>query len=340
MNKEKNKQESTVNPLVIKNAGNKLLTLSEILKTGEIDLNLYRNNKAYNGKTAKFGVTIEKQNYIVKRKKTSFDDTSVFSEHVASSFIRMSGISAQETYLLTDKVTKEPVVLIKDFTKEGEYLRSYESTRESSEDTDITTKAYTYKDILYMIEKHTKIYPGTKPQVVLQFWQMYCMDAILANRDRHMGNWGYLATETKGYRAAPVYDNGASLFPQVLRHFDEYIKGDSKAFILERSSEFPASKLMEYDSAEHRNKKTNYFRYIQNNLNNSDSFFDGLRFTIQKLRSMGILRIAEITRSCVTDSRIPLDLQHFYFEIICVRYLHIVHGISPEEAYAQLPSFI
>lgn len=35
-------------------------------------------------------------------------------------------------------------------------------------------------------------------------------DALIANNDRHCDNWGLLSS-SKGYRLAPIYDNGSSL---------------------------------------------------------------------------------------------------------------------------------
>ena len=44
------------------------------------------------------------------------------------------------------------------------------------------------------------------------FWDMFVVDALIANNDRHNGNWGLLSN---GYesRLAPVFDCGGCLFP-------------------------------------------------------------------------------------------------------------------------------
>ena len=78
-------------------------------------------------------------------------------------------------------------LIIKDFTTKGSILRSYKSTSQSSEDTDITTKEYTYDDVLYLIGKHTKMSDKNKQKAKVRFWDMFIMDAILGNRDRHRG---------------------------------------------------------------------------------------------------------------------------------------------------------
>lgn len=141
-------------------------------------LRSYSNRKHYDGNTEKFGVTIRSVDYIAKYPKQT-KDFSVFSEYVASSFMRKLGYNAHETTLYKD-TDGRVAVLLKDFTSNGEELRSYKDTKQSSEFTDITDKYYTYDDILDMIKKHTKLDNNAKKIVIAQFWDMYMLDAILA----------------------------------------------------------------------------------------------------------------------------------------------------------------
>ena len=47
------------------------------------------------------------------------------------------------------------------------------------------------------------------------FWNIFIVDALIGNWDRHNGNWGFLYnTETDKMEIAPVYDCGSCLFPQ------------------------------------------------------------------------------------------------------------------------------
>lgn len=52
-------------------------------------------------------------------------------------------------------------------------------------------------------------------QVVRErFWDMFVVDTFIGNKDRHLGNWGFLGNEEKGIiDLAPVYDCGSCLFP-------------------------------------------------------------------------------------------------------------------------------
>lgn len=46
------------------------------------------------------------------------------------------------------------------------------------------------------------------------FWDMFVVDALICNTDRHEGNWGVLLqTGTNTMSIAPVYDCGSSLVP-------------------------------------------------------------------------------------------------------------------------------
>lgn len=310
---------------------NVLRAKSGHLKTEYIDeksvggLLQYKNSKKYDGNTDKFGITMNNIDYIVKYPKEK-GDTSIFSEYVASNFIRGLGYNGHETFLAKDE--GNIVVLLKDFTNLGEYLRSYKDTNQSSEDTLITNKYYTYDDVLYMIKKHTKLSDEQKKNCLIQFWQMYMCDAILANRDRHHGNWGYIRGKS-GYRIAPIYDNGSSLYPDVSKKLDLY-KSNRKKFLEERSEKFPASLLCIYDDNLKRNRRTNYYEMV------------GILDNIEKnlvynhIKSIGIENIYNIIKKCCSHKLIPKDLSNFYIDIVCIRYMHIILRMSFEDSYRRL----
>lgn len=47
------------------------------------------------------------------------------------------------------------------------------------------------------------------------FWDMFIVDALIGNWDRHNGNWGFLYNiVTDEISLAPIYDCGSCLFPQ------------------------------------------------------------------------------------------------------------------------------
>lgn len=144
-----------------------------------------RNKNKYDGKTLKFGITVDNENFIVKMQKETI--SSLYSEHVASRFIRNLGISCHETWL--GYYNSNLVVILKDFTNDKLKLKSFKSTSQSSEDTSLSGKEYTYKDVIYLIKMHTKMSAEQKRLMLIHFWDTFICDAILANRDRHKGNW-------------------------------------------------------------------------------------------------------------------------------------------------------
>lgn len=292
------------------------------------------NNKKYDGKTKKFGITVGSQDYIVKFMKDGAI-TSLYSEHLASRFIRNIGIPCHETWL--GYYNKTPVVIMKDFTNKKVILRSYKSTGESSEDTSITDKKYTHDDVLHMINQHTKMSDFNKQRAKIQFWQMFICDAILGNRDRHPGNWGYLVHKGEtSYTPAPLYDNGASLFPDLNKRIKEYaiaLKTNKEyKFIENRAEKFPASLfMMERNNGEI--KRTNYYEIL------SDLRINKLlAHEVREIREkVGFNQIYESIFREVSEVRhfMKYEYRRFYIVIVCVRYLHIIERKSIKDSYIK-----
>ena len=288
-----------------------------------------KNNKSYDGNTLKFGITFEKNDYIVKMSKDTI--TSIYSEHLASRFMRSLGLNCHETWLGFYKGCV--VVILKDFSSQWCKLRSYKSTRQSSADTDIASKRYTYKDVLDLVNKHTKMSDANKRKTIVQFWDMFICDAILGNRDRHHGNWGYLMCKD-GYRPSPIYDNGASLFPDIEKRVNEYIialeTNKEYKFIEDKSEKFPAS-LFQMERADGSIKRTNYYEILSDLRINRI-----LAHEVKKLREkVGFNQIYEAIFRSVSDVRdiIPQPYRRFYIIITCTRYLHMIERKSIKESY-------
>ena len=286
----------------------------------------FKNSKVYNGVTPKVGVTLGGIDYIAKSMKSP-SDTSVFSEYVASRFISNLGFSAHNVRLFKDSTGV--YLLAEDFTQYGNRLVCFKDTRQSSEDTDIVGKEYTYDDVLYLIGKHTKIKDSFKRDSIRYFWNMFLLDGILGNRDRHHGNWGYLSS-SDGYKMAPLFDNGASLFPDISRVFHLYAK-DKVSFLLDRCEKFPASLLC--DKVEGVVKRTNFYYFI--NSKNLSKYPD-LKESLSLFRGIGIDGVYSAISSAVDNNLIPSELKRFYIEIVCCRYLHIIHRVPLEEIGALL----
>lgn len=286
------------------------------MENGFIVADSFRNDHYYGGVTKKFGITVDGENYIVKFSVKGLS-TQIYSEYVASRFIRNLGVPAQEVWIGT--YDKRMVNIIKDFKRPGESLHAFSELQQSSVDTVLDEKLYTYADVLHLIESHTKMSPHSKELALKQFWDQFVCDAILANRDRHQGNWGYLST-AEGYVPAPLYDNGGSLFPDMGTAIKGYVQ-DRFKFLSERSERFPASLLLEVrDTGEA--KRTNYYEMCGR----------------IKLPDWVVnLSLQDMWRAICDATDYVIDpYRDFYRRITCMRFLHIIRRFSMEESYGEI----
>lgn len=301
------------------------------MTNGFIVQDYMRNTKRYDGNTLKFGITVDNTDFIVKGTKDSI--SSIYSEYVASRFICSLGISCHEAYL--GYYQGQLVVILRDFAINGKKLRSYKSIRQSSEGTDLSNKNYTYTDVIYLINKHTKMSDENKRKSIQQFWDMFICDAILANRDRHHGNWGYL-TSKKGYTPAPIYDNGGSLFPNIDKNIQKFKidmeNNNCYSFIAERSEKFPAS-FFQRERGNGEIKRTNYYEILSDLRINKT-----LTREVKALRQkVGFNQIYEnIFRiTCEVRNIIPYEYRIFYILIVCTRYLHMIEREPIKKSYMK-----
>ena len=95
------------------------------------------------------------------------------------------------------------------------------------------------------------------------FWDVFVVDALIGNWDRHNGNWGFLYnTVTDKMVLAPVFDCGSCLYPQA---DEEIMKAvlDSREEMDKRIFTIPLSGIRS------NGKKINYFTFISS-LENKD----------------------------------------------------------------------
>ena len=107
---------------------------------------------------------------------------------------------------------KRQVCACLDFTGDGKKLYDFCSIKNTVLDSDSNGSGTELEDILETIEKQQYVDP-----VLLKkhFWEMFAVDALLGNFDRHNGNWGFLYDpKEKKREIAPVYDCGSCLLPQ------------------------------------------------------------------------------------------------------------------------------
>lgn len=177
-----------------------------------IDYAIYpKNNRIYTGSEEKFGITIDGAHFIVKFQKNSENGllNNHISEHLGSMIFNLVGENAQWTRL--GFYQKRPIVLCKDFNDSEHIFTPFNGVGESSLERDKELYQYNYQDIIKMLEENVKM---THVSTVIEtFWNMYIIDALIGNFDRHGANWGFMKKNNR-YTMAPIFDNGSSLFPR------------------------------------------------------------------------------------------------------------------------------
>ena len=204
---------------------------------------LIYNNKKY---LVKFPDPIREKN-----KNISYINNA-FSEYVGSNIFKIVGFKTQNTILgkYEYKGKEKIVCACEDFTDDENVLYEFENLALSTNpDKKIETEL---NDIMEVIEESKMI--DTK-EIKEKFWDMFIVDAIIGNFDRHGGNWGFIKRNNL-YRIAPVYDNGSSLYPKL--NTDDKLKAvlSSEEEINQRIYKFPTSHIKV------KNRKSSYFEVI------------------------------------------------------------------------------
>lgn len=170
------------------------------------------SNKYYGGSEKKLGIIINKSSYMLKfQKKTAFGlRNNHISEYLGSHIFSLLGFSAQETVLGLYK--NEQVVACKDFNNENQQFVPFNDVGESTLDNDKENYQYEYSDIMRMLRDNSKLTNVDK--TIERFWDIYIVDALIGNFDRHGGNWGFIKSNN-AYTLAPIFDNGSCLFPNM-----------------------------------------------------------------------------------------------------------------------------
>ena len=267
--------------------------------------NFKKRNKAYAGANGnKISVIYEGEQYMLKfpaQARLNNDmsySNSCFSEYLGCQIYESIGIPVQKTLLgtYTVKGKKKIVVACGDFTKPGVTLQDFASLKNQMIDSERNGYGTELSDILYTFEEQTAV-----DSVILseRFWDMFIVDALIGNWDRHNGNWGFLYDSVSDEMTlAPVFDCGSSLYPQA----DETIM---KA-VLEDEGErnhriynIPTSAIMK------DGKKIRYFDFISS-LKNEDCN----RALIRILPKIDMERIRVIIR----ETPFMSELQKQFYE--------------------------
>ena len=263
-------------------------------KGSEKKKTLIYNNKKY---LVKFPDPIREKN-----KNISYIN-NVFSEYIGSNVFEIIGFKTQSTLLGTYAYNeKEKIVCAcEDFTDENHILYEFESLALSvNPDKKIETEISDIMDVIENLEKMNII---IKDNIREKFWDMFIVDSLIGNTDRHNGNWGLLV-DKRINRAefAPIYDCGSCLNP-ILE--DKQIKDMSEA-------EFKNLALNCYSCIKENNKKINYMIYIKSMKNEECN--NAIKRVFNKIDIEKINNFID-NMLCISDIR-----KEFYKKIIFYRY--------------------
>ena len=211
-------------------------------KGSEKKKTLIYNNKKY---LVKFPDPVREKN-----KNISYINNA-FSEYIGSNVFKIVGFKTQNTVLGKYNYNgKEKIVCAcEDFTDNDNILYEFENLALSTNpDKKIETEL---NDIIEVIEESKMIDTGSTKQ---KFWDMFVIDSLIGNTDRHNGNWGFLLNKNTGkVQFSPIYDCGSALNPMLE---DEEI---------ERINETELKNLAIncYSCLKENGKKINYMTYIK-----------------------------------------------------------------------------
>lgn len=225
--------------------------------------NLPLRKKSYGGANGnKLSVVIDNELYMLKLPShapkninLSYSNSCV-SEYIGSNIFSMLGIEAQETILgsFTYKGIERIAVACKDFEKDNYKLMDFASVKNQIIDSNSNGYGTEIKDIVETIEKQDLI---DSVELSNHFWNIFAVDALIGNWDRHNGNWGFLYNqENDDVKLAPIFDCGSCLFPQIDEKTIERVLLDRKQLDA-RIYDIPTSAILS------NNRRINYYSFIK-----------------------------------------------------------------------------
>ena len=168
------------------------------------------------GSEAKTTVAYDGEVYMIKypdpireKKNVLSYMNNQYSEHIGCSIFRSCGMKTQDTALgyYTDINGKKKIVVgCKDFTIDGAKL--YEFSKFGHQILVEGKPGVSIESVVEVVNRSSLI--KDKEATLEKFWDMFVIDALIGNSDRHFDNWGILVKEDD-VSFAPVYDCGSAL---------------------------------------------------------------------------------------------------------------------------------
>ncbi len=234
-----------------------------------------------------------------KNKNISYINNA-FSEYIGSNVFGIVGYKVQNTilgkYFYNGK--EKIVCACEDFTDDDHILYEFESLALSTNpDKKIETELSDIMDVI----AESKMINSTETKE--KFWDMFVIDSLIGNTDRHNGNWGFLLNKKNGKISfAPIYDCGSCLNPMLEDAELEKIN----------DTEIKNLAINCYSCLKENSKKINYMSYIKQMKNKE------CNNAIKRIfMSINILEIEKFIDNieCMEKAR-----KDFYKKVMKVRY--------------------
>ena len=278
--------------------------------------NAVQKNKTYAGANGgKISVLYNGEQYMLKfppfptiNKEMSYTNSCI-SEYIGCKVFESVGIPVQETVIgtYTSKGKEKIVVACKDFTSQGITLQDFASLKNRIIDSERNGYGTELADILSTIDEQTAMDSET---LKTRFWDMFIVDALIGNWDRHNGNWGFLYNNaTDEVTLAPVFDCGSSLYPQADEDLMKKILSD-KNELNHRIFDIPLSAVT------YNGKKINYFKFL------SEGEFPDCNKALKRIASrIDMKKIYEIIDNTLTVTELQKE---FYKTMLTARKERII----------------
>ena len=289
----------------------------------------------YGGSDKKRGIFYNGVRYMLKLSNRISEDkrndlnssytNSAFSEYLGCHIIASIGLEVQETLLGTMTLMSSmgvprvyPAVACKNFVAEGYSLVEFKNIEDALLDHK-ATKIPKIVDVYAIFTNDNPYFSGSfAKEVLANYWDIFIVDALLGNFDRHANNWGYLINnQTQKMEIAPIYDCGSCLYPQLADDVLEHIISNDNEIQM-RIDKFPLAALEGLDS-----RKISYKTYINSFIN--DDCTAALERIFPRI-DMGMID------SIIDETDGLSDIRRSFYKVM----LHARYSQILESAYTKL----
>jgi len=189
----------------------------------------------YTGSEKKKTMILDNKKYLVKfpdpNRSTKLEISyinNVYSEYIGTKIFELCEFETQKVELgIYNKDGKKRTVCgCEDFTDSNTKLVEFEKFENASIEPNPFKREL--KDIFHIVQ--SGIYNIDLNELKEKFWNMFIIDCLIGNEDRHNGNWGFLKNiKNENLTFAPIYDCGSCLFSVYTdEKMQEYIQNNAK----------------------------------------------------------------------------------------------------------------